>query len=633
MNEQLLGELIILSSIGLRIAGLGYSLWLLYRVEDVRFGFLTLMLGLMASRQIMTYQAGTSGFDEVPGLVVSVLAVLTVYYLAQYTEQETQIKETIQAKNDRLRTFQKAIEHAGHAIFITDPDGTITYANQAVESVTGFTRGEVLGQDPSLFKSGYHDDAFYADLWKTISSGSIWDGQIVNERKDGETCWVDMTIAPIVDEDGAVEKYVAVDTDITERKERKQQITEQKDRLAVLNRTNEVIRDINRELVQAGTREDIETAVIEQFARSDQYAFAWISAQSITNDSVRPRTWAGIDDATLESMVQAINDSPETDPLTQAGETGQVQITSCTDPEADWCSPWRERDYQMVGAIPLTYGETSYGVLCIGTEESEAFEDIETAVFQELGDTIAYAINAVESKEALLTDSVTEVEFRTADSECFSVGLTAELGGEMELQWVTPGAEDALVEYFTIRDIEPADVVSFAEDCQALGDVRVVTEDDSSALFRFEVVDSCVAKLLGDYGGDLRSIRAAAGESRITAYLSRKADVRTILEALQTQHEDIELTARREVERPTVTTQEIRTAIEESLTDRQQEALQTAFIGGFFEWPRGSSGEDIAEIMGINQSTFLQHLRAAERKLLDVLLDGEQTVPAARVAD
>lgn len=626
-------QLIILASIALRIAGLGYSLSLLYRVKDARFGFLTLMLGLMASRQIMTYRTGTSGVDELPGLVVSVLAVLTVYYLAQYTEQEARVKQTIQAKNERLRTFQKAIEHAGHAIFITDPDGTITYANQAVESVTGYTRGEVLGQDPSIWKSGYHDEAFYADMWETITSGSVWDGQIVNERKDGTQCWVEMTIAPIVNESGAVEKFVAVDTDITERKERKQQITEQKERLEVLNRTNEVLRDINRELVQATTREEIEQAVIQQFADSDQYEFAWISAQSITNESVRPRAWAGIEDADLESMIQAINDDPKPDPLTVAVESGAVQIAWCTDPDAEWCTPWRERGYRMMGAIPLTYGETQYGALCIGTREEGAFEDIETAVLRELGETIGYAINAVESKEALLTDSVTEVEFRTTDPDCFSVALTAELGGELDLRWVTPGGGDSLVEYFTVRDVDPEAVREFAEAFPSLGEARLVTQDDDAALFRFEVLDSCVAKPLGDYGGDLKTIHAANGESQITAHLSRNADVRTVLEALQSRHPDIELLARREEERPAVTTQEVTTAIENSLTDRQREALQTAFIGGFFDWPRGSSGEDIAAVMGINQSTFLQHLRAAERKLLTVLLDGEETVPASRVAD
>jgi PAS domain S-box-containing protein len=625
-------QLIILASIALRLVGVGYSVWLLYRVEDARFGFLTLMLGLMATRQILTYQAGPSGVDELPGLVVSVLAVLTVYYLAQYTEQEAQVKRTIEAKNERLRTFQKAIEHAGHAIFITDPDATITYANQAVESVTGYTRGEVLGKDPAMWKSDFHDEAFYAEMWETIESGEIWDGQIVNERKDGTPCWVDMTIAPIVGESGHVEKYVAVDTDITDRKERKRRITDQRNRLEVLNRTNEVLRDVNRELVEADSREEIETAVIERFAASDQFDFACLATARPTGEGVRPRAWAGIDGDELDEMLGAIETGPGTDPLSRSVGTGEVEIGTCSDPDAEWCAPWRDRAFERVGAIPLSYGETGYGTLCIGTRTEEAFEDIETAVFRELGETIGYAINAVESKEALLTDSVTEIELLVGDPSCYSVALSRELDAELELRWVTAGAGESLIEYVTVSGADPEAVSAFAADCEAIGDARLVTEDDGESLYRFEVTDSCVAEPLVDYGGDLRSIVASDGTATITAHLSRSADVRSVLSALQNDLEDVSLRARREIERPALTTGEIRSAMESALTDRQREALQTAFVGGFFEWPRDSSGEEIAAVMGINQSTFLQHLRAAERKVLEVLLGSDRPVAMASLA-
>jgi PAS domain S-box-containing protein len=620
------GGLIILTSIALRLVGLGYSVFLLYRVNDRRFGFFTVMLGLMASRQILSYRAGTAGIDELPGLIVSVFAVLTVYYLAQYVEQETAIKQTIQSTNDRLRTFEKAIEHAGHAIFITDPDGTITYANRAVESVTGYTRGEVLGHDPSMWKSGFHDSEFYAEMWDTIESGSIWEGQIVNERKDKSRCWVDMTIAPIVGEDGTVEKYVAVDTDVTDRRERKEQITEQKDRLAVLNRTNEVIRDVNRELVEADTREAIEAAVVRRFADSDQYSFACLSDRAVGASSVRMRAHAGIGESDMETLIAAIDEQGGDDPLRTAARTGEVQITACTD--ADWCEPWLERGYRATAAVPLTYGDRRYGVLCIGTEDEDAFEDIETAVFLELGETIGYAINAVESKEALLTDSVTEIELQIDRPTYFPAALTDALGGEMELTWMTPGPEETLVQYFTIRGPSADAVEAFVAEAPELGEIEVVTEEDDVLHCRFEVLDSTVARPIGEFGGDLRAIEAREGIARITVHLSPNADVRTAIETLQADHESVDLLARRETERPAPTTREVRTAIEESLTDRQREALHTAFIGGFFEWPRRNSGEEIAATMAISQSTFLQHLRAAEQKLLEVLLDGESTIDA-----
>jgi PAS domain S-box-containing protein len=580
------------------------------------------MLGLMATRQILSYQAGTPGIDELPGLVVSVLAVLTVYYLSEYVDQETKVKKTIRSTNERLRTFEKAIEHAGHMIFITDPDGTVTYANRAVESVTGYSRGEVMGRDPSLWKSDYHDESFYAEMWNTIKDGSIWEGQIVNERKSGEQVWVDMTIAPIVNEDGTVEKYVAVDTDVTDRLEREDRITEQKNRVQTLNRTNEVLRDINRELVEADSRDAMETAVVKQFADSKQYAFACLSDQPVGTEVIRPRAKAGLDEADLSELIGAINDCDGKDPLRTAARTGAVQISNCEDPESDWCGPWLERGYRATAAIPLTYGDRQYGVLCIGTEQSEAFEDIETAVFAELGETIGYAINAVESKEALLTDSVTEIEFHVTESDYFPVGLTAG-GGSMELTWMTPGPKETLVQYFTIRDIDPDLITDFVAERPELGTVDVITADETELHVRFEVQESSLARPIGEYGADLRQIEASDGGARLTVHLSPNANVRTVVEGLQTYHPSIELRARRDTERPAPTTEEVRTAIQESVTDRQQEALHTAYIAGFFDWPRESSGEEIAETMAISQSTFLQHLRTAQKKVFTVLLDDE----------
>ncbi|MFP4529736.1 MAG: bacterio-opsin activator domain-containing protein [Halodesulfurarchaeum sp.] len=619
------GGYIILTSIVLRLVGLGYSIYLLYQVNDRRFGFFTLLLGLMATRQILSYQAGTPGIDELPGLVVSVLAVLTVYYLSAYVEQETTVKNTIRSTNERLRTFEKAIEHAGHAIFITEPDGSITYANRAVENVTGYTRGEVIGRDPSMWKSGYHDPDFYAEVWETIESGSIWEGQIVNERKDGSRCWVDMTIAPIVGEDGTVEKYVAVDTDVTERRERKERITDQKNRLEVLNRTNEVIRDVNRELVEADTREEIEGAVVKQFADSEQYTFACLSERTAGADVVRVRAQAGIDEADMEALIAAINDQDGDDPLTTAARTGSVRITTCTDPDVDWCEPWPTRGYRATAAVPLQYDDRQYGVLCLGTEDEDAFEDIETAVFRELGETIGYAINAVESKEALLTDSVTEIELQIDEPTFYPAALTGQLGGEMELTWMTPGPGDTLVQYFTLSGVQQQAVETFVAAASELGEVEVVSEEDGELHCRFTVRDSTVARPIGDLGGDLRHIEARDGVAQLKIHLSPNADVRTAIEELKQSHESVELLARRDTERPAPTTQEFRTAIERSLTDRQREALHTAFIGGFFEWPRRSTGEEIARTMDISQSTFLQHLRAAQQKLLEVVLDRSDT--------
>ncbi len=117
----------------------------------------------------------------------------------------------------RLRSFKRAVEQAGHSIYITDTDGTIRYVNPAFEATTGYSAAEALGARPAILKSGEHDDAFYENLWETILDGDVWQSEIVNERKDGSRYVVNQTIAPI-HVDGEIVRFVAVNADITDRR-------------------------------------------------------------------------------------------------------------------------------------------------------------------------------------------------------------------------------------------------------------------------------------------------------------------------------------------------------------------------------------------------------------------------------
>jgi len=136
-------------------------------------------------------------------------------------------QEDVTAEHERdqdLRRFRRAVESAGQAIFITDVDGTITYVNPAFETITGYGREEAIGRTPKILQSGQHDDDHYDCLWETIRSGSVWDGEIVDKRRSGERYYAHQTVAPLLGENGEIEEFVAVQSDITERKEREQQL-------------------------------------------------------------------------------------------------------------------------------------------------------------------------------------------------------------------------------------------------------------------------------------------------------------------------------------------------------------------------------------------------------------------------
>jgi PAS domain S-box-containing protein len=352
MSTPLTGALFV--SILLRVVGIVASLHLQYRVRDRRFTFLTLLLSLMALRQILTLFGIDLVVSELPGLAVSVLAIFLVYYLSRYVEQEQDVREDLEETNRRLRDhrnrleaamgaspdyifvfdtegryqeilsgedditirppdelignsvhdvlpvdaaeaieraieeavrtgetsrveysipleeglawydgraalidhpgsesrrvlfiardvtevkereralrrFRRAVEAAGHAIYITDRDGTIRYVNSAFEAVTGYSEEEAIGRTPRILSSDEQDDSYYGELWETILSGELWHEEITNCRRSGQRYYADQTVAPIFDDDGEIEGFVAIQTDVTDRKERERQ-------LAVLDR-------------------------------------------------------------------------------------------------------------------------------------------------------------------------------------------------------------------------------------------------------------------------------------------------------------------------------------------------------------------------------------------------------------
>ncbi|MFB6183130.1 MAG: PAS domain S-box protein [Haloarculaceae archaeon] len=124
----------------------------------------------------------------------------------------------------RLRLFRQAVEAAGHAIYFADRDGTIEYVNPAFEEITGYTAAEAVGSNPRILKSGEHDEEYYEQLWETILDGETWRDEVVDRTKDGERYVVDQTIAPVENAAGDVEYFVAVNADISERKERESRL-------------------------------------------------------------------------------------------------------------------------------------------------------------------------------------------------------------------------------------------------------------------------------------------------------------------------------------------------------------------------------------------------------------------------
>ena len=123
------------------------------------------------------------------------------------------VRKRVEEEQARLSL---AVEQSTETIMITETDGTIVYVNPAFEKVSGYSRSEVIGQDPSILKSGKHDPAYYQAMWSTLNQGKVWSGHFINKRKDESLYEEDAIISPMFDDEGRVIHYVAVKRDVTQ---------------------------------------------------------------------------------------------------------------------------------------------------------------------------------------------------------------------------------------------------------------------------------------------------------------------------------------------------------------------------------------------------------------------------------
>jgi PAS domain S-box-containing protein len=115
----------------------------------------------------------------------------------------------------RVRQLTEAIDKTTDCVLMTDANAVIEYVNPAFEATTGYSRAQAVGRTPSLLKSGWHEPAFYQDMWKTLLSGRVFRATLVNRRRDGSVFQSEQTITPVRDESGRIRNFVSVMRDVT----------------------------------------------------------------------------------------------------------------------------------------------------------------------------------------------------------------------------------------------------------------------------------------------------------------------------------------------------------------------------------------------------------------------------------
>ncbi|MDS0300203.1 GAF domain-containing protein [Halogeometricum sp. S1BR25-6] len=395
----------------------------------------------------------------------------------------------------------------------------------------------------------------------------------------------------------------------------------QNEQLTALNRTNETIREIDQAIVQAETREEIDHTVCELLTADDRFRFAWIGTIDSTTGTVEPRAWAGADQGYLDSRSFTIAASG-TDPAGRTAATGEVTMVSNVAAglrEEAWRKDALARDYLSVLSIPLVYNDLTHGLLTVYAPTRDAFDDTAKAVLAELGETIASALSAIERKNALLTTSMTRVEFAVDDSAFVLSRLAKDAACTLSYQGGVQQSTEGSYVFVTVEDASLEDVADAASQLVAIDDVQRISTDRDGGVLRVRLTQPFLALELADHGAVFREATADPTTTTLVIDIPNSSDVRTITQLVRETFSGVELRSKRTLDQSVE--HDLYSTFLEKLTDRQLEVIQTAYYSGFFESPRENTGEDIATTLGISPPAFYKHVRTVQRKLFETLFE------------
>jgi PAS domain S-box-containing protein len=514
----------------------------------------------------------------------------------------------------------RAMDEAPVGITVADatrPDMPLVYANGAFERITGYPSSYAIGRNCRFLQGEDTREEPVARLREAIEAAESTSVVLRNYRRNGNVFWNEVTIAPLRNDRGEVVYYVGFQQDVTRRKRAERAAARRATRIdreraaqqRLLERLDGVVVDATAAVTEARSRTTLESGVVERLAET--YAGAWIGAYDPADGAVVPRADAGTTGA---------DGPPERVDVGTAAETTAVDaaVSRAIDHERVEVRPPGDGG-PVVAGVPLHYGAATYGAVCVYARGGAGFDDHERAVLTALGRVIGTGLNALESHRTLRADGSVELRFGLQDHPL--VPVADALGAHLTYAGTVSDRDRPTVLYEVEGAGAPTtrDAVSTSP-----ADLRaVLVADDDACLVELTLPERGLHDLPTEYGATLCGATVDGATARVTVEVARESLARSLAEAVTDRFDGAEVTGYRRRDRSPETRREFVATLKRDLTDRQYAALLRAYTGGFFEWPHEATGEDLADAMDISRSTFHQHLRAAERKLVAAVLGDE----------
>jgi PAS domain S-box-containing protein len=535
------------------------------------------------------------GIDQGTQFVDKIETAINHYRLQQAIEESEQRYRTV---TEQSRDGVAILQH-----------GRVLFCNDRLAELTGRNR-ETLSDSDIVTEVVYHQDR--NQVREILDDWLVGDNQPhLHEtrlvRPDGTVRHCELT-GSRVDYNGEPATLVSI-RDVSEREQRERELRWERE----LNRT------IQETLIDSRTRDSLERQVTEQLQRHG-YALAWIGEQSGTE--LVPRAVGG-DRRYIEGIDRSLEHSGQvSEPSIWAVQSGDAQFLQqfVNRPATEWCEIATGYNYQSGAGIPLVYNNISYGVLAVYHEQPNRFDETERQLLTELADTVAFAIHSLETQGALAADQTVEVTLQVSGgyylTDLAHNGIFRDCE-EVRVVGTTPLGEDGVLQYVELEGWSITPVQDAIDSHPDVQETTTISEKNPSRL-QVTIKGQTPEAQLASQGVVVNGTTVERSGATIEFVREAKEDVRSTVQPLEERFGTVSVLSVSEREQRPVTGHGLPT---ETLTEKQLTALKAAYYNGFFDQPRNSSASEVADSLDVSHSTFLRHLRAAQKKVFEAQFD------------
>jgi PAS domain S-box-containing protein len=463
-----------------------------------------------------------------------------------------------------MQAHSMAMEQSIDGMAILDSNGEYTFVNQAHADIYGYDDPDAfLGETWRMCYEEDKLDQFQNEVMSTLFEEGSWRGEVIGQRKDGTTFPQELSLTTTDD------SIICVVRDITDRRQRERELRETSQRLNLaLNATDTGVWEWNLE-----TDEVVWSEAFERLLGIEPGTSA--STFEALFNPVHPEDAPGV----KQSLENAINgDGTFHDEHRMRREDGE-QI-------------WVENRANIFTNDGM---ERMVGTVTDITDRKES--ERELARRKSLDPSIELEFHSEQLAEAILQQTETELTF-TIDR-------------------VVPQSDEKRLVYGTVRGITAKEFQSVVDSIPNVQDIRLLSTVGDSARCEVLTREGSISDIFGAFDGELRSIVIENGTCKLTGEFSETADSEAIGRSIRETYPDAELASQRRI----VTPNYVRSLVEDLLTERQRTVLKMAYHADYFERPRGSTGDELADRLGITRQTVNNHLRKAQSAVLQAIFE------------